>query len=108
MNKPIKHISRIKDDFNTVICGVNGVICDGEKVYQEPIDALIKMYQSGIKIALASNSGLRVRELFYFLKQNSVPMNIFYAIITAGEIAHFYLKNNSSLGNSYFAIAENE
>ena len=43
-----------------------------------------------------------------FLKKNNVPMNIFFAIITAGEIAHFYFKKQTKSGQTYFAIAENE
>lgn len=107
MVKPLKHISRIRDEFDTVICSVQGVLSDGVKVYQESVDTLVKMYQSGKKIALASNSGVRAAELFVFLKQHNVPMNIFYAIITAGEIAHFYLKHNPQLGTTYYPLAEN-
>ena len=32
MNKTIKHISRIRDEFDIVVCGVNGVLTDGLKV----------------------------------------------------------------------------
>lgn len=92
MNSLIKHISRIRDEFDTVICGVNGVFTDGQKVFPESVDALTKLYQSGKKIALASNSGLRVQNLFWHLKRCGMPMNIFYALITAGEIAHYYFK----------------
>jgi len=104
MNLKIKYLSRINDEFDTVICGVNGVIMQGENVYKESIDALIKLYQSGKKVMLASNSGWRVKDLYYVLKKNNVPMNIFYAMITAGEVAHFYLKNNKDLGRSYYNL----
>lgn len=104
MNSLVKHISRIRDEFDTVICGVNGVITDGQNIFGESTDALIKLYQSGKKIALASNSGLRVQELFTALKHSGVPMNIFYALITAGEIAHFYLKNQKNIGTTYYSL----
>ena len=107
MNKLLKHISRVRDGFDTVICGVNGVLTDGYNFFGENIDTLIKMYQSGKKIALASNTGMRAQNLFMFLKKNNVPMNIFFAIITAGEIAHFYFKKQKKSGQTYFAIAEN-
>lgn len=106
MNNLVRHISRIRDEFDTVICGVNGVLTDGRNVFSESIDVLIKLYQSGKKIALASNSGMRVEELFLFLKRNNVPMNIFYAMITAGEIAHFYLKNQKKIGNTYYSLSD--
>lgn len=108
MNKSLKYVSRIKDDFDTVICAVNGVITHGDVVDKENLDTLIKMYQSGKRIALASNLGMRVKDLFVFLKQNSVPMSIFYAIITAGEIAHFYLKNKFQLGKTYYSLLQKD
>lgn len=104
MSQKLKYISRIKDEFDTVICGVNGVFMCGDEVLPEAIDALIKLYQSGKKITLAANYGLRVRDLYYALKQKDVPMNIFYAMITAGEIAHFYLKNHYQ-GETYFNLS---
>ena len=106
MNNLVRHISRIRDEFDTVICGVNGVLTDGRNVFSESIDVLVKLYQSGKKIALASNSGMRVEELFLFLKRSNVPMNIFYAMITAGEIAHFYLKNQKKIGNTYYSLSD--
>lgn len=105
MSQKIKYISRLKDEFDTVICGVNGVIADGTQLNAASLDALIKMYQSGKRVMLASNLGLRVSELFDWLKSAGVPMNIFYAMITAGEIAHFYLQNTVSLGCCYYNSA---
>ena len=93
MTQKLKYLSRIKDEFDSVICGVNGVFVFGEQTDKTAVETLIKLYQSGKKVALASNSGMRVKDLYYALKQKDVPMNIFYAMITAGEIAHFYLKN---------------
>ncbi len=108
MTQKLKYLSRIKDEFDTVICGVNGVFMCGDQINDMAVRTLIKLYQSGKKVALASNTGMRVRDLYYVLKQKDVPMNIFYAMITAGEIAHFYLKNTQSLGRSYFNLAGGE
>ncbi|MBR6355704.1 MAG: HAD hydrolase-like protein [Alphaproteobacteria bacterium] len=104
MTQKLKYLSRIKDEFDSVICGVNGVFMRGEQTDETAVHTLIKLYQSGKKVALASNTGMRVRDLYYDLKQKDVPMNIFYAMITAGEIAHFYLKNTQELGRSYFNL----
>ncbi len=104
MTQKLKYLSRIKDEFDTVICGVNGVFMHGDIVLPQAVDALIKLYQSGKKITLASNTGLRVRDLYYLLKHKDVPMNIFYAIITAGEIAHFYLKQNQTNSKTYYSL----
>ena len=104
MNSLVKHISRIRDEFDTVICGVNGVLTDGQNIFDKSADTLVKLYQSGKKIALASNSGLRAHELFAELKHGGLPMNIFYALITAGEIAHFYIKNQKNTGHTYYSL----
>ena len=104
MSQRLKYISRIKDEFDTVICGLNGVITCGLTINHNNLDALIKIYQSGKKIMLAANCGWRVADLFYFLKNSGVPMNIFYTMITAGEIAHFYLKNKPLTGNRYYSL----
>lgn len=105
MSQRLKYISRIINEFDTVICGLNGVILRGLNVDSDNLNALIKIYQSGKKIMLASNCGWRLQDLFCFLKKNGVPMNIFYAMITAGEIAHFYLKNIKSLRRKYYHLA---
>ncbi len=105
MSQQLKYISRIKDEFDTVICGINGVFMCGTHLEPKAFDTLIKLYQSGKKIMLATNSGWRVNDIFCFLKNSHIPMHIFHAIISAGEIAHFYLKNNHSLGNKYYSFA---
>ena len=105
MSQKLKYISRIRDEFDSVICGVNGVFMFGNKADEESVQTLIKLYQSGKKIMLASNSSLRVSDMYYTLKRRNVPMNIFYAMITAGEIAHFYLKRERDLGRYYYDLS---
>lgn len=105
MARKINYISRIKDTFDIVISGVNGVFMRGNQADNETIDALIKMYQSGKRVALASNSGMRVQDMYYALKKKDVPMNIFCAMITAGEIAHYYLKSHPQIGHTYYNLA---
>ncbi|MBP1532108.1 MAG: HAD hydrolase-like protein [Alphaproteobacteria bacterium] len=107
MNQKLKYVSRIKDEFDTVISGVNGVFTFGNNIDSASLDTLIKIYQSGKKIALASNTAMRAKDLYRFLKHSDVPMNIFYALITAGEIAHFYLKNHHDLGRTYYNLSGN-
>ena len=108
MVKFIKHISRIKDDFDCVVCGTNGVITDGKNIFSEAMDALNYLYLDGKKIVLASNLGLRVHELFDFLHQAHFPMHIFHSMITAGEIAHYSLKNRNDLGMLYYPLVQNK
>lgn len=106
MNRKVKYLSRIHEEFDTVICGVNGVMLSGENIKSSSIDALMKLYQNGKNICIASNSSLRVLDLYQLLKHKGVPMEIFSAMVTAGEVAHFYLKNDTSLGNTYYNLAQ--
>lgn len=106
MSQRLKYISRIKDEFDIAICGMNGVFVKGSYICPNQIDTLVKIYQSGKKVMIATNSGWRVHQIFCWLKQNGVPMNIFSAIISAGEIAHFYLKNNQTLGKRYYPLSQ--
>ena len=106
MSQKLKYISRIRDEFDSVICGVNGVFMFGNQVDEDSVQTLIKLYQSGKKVMLASNSSLRVADLYYVLKRLGVPMNIFYAMITAGEVAHFYLRNHHDLGRTYYDLSD--
>ena len=103
MNQKLRYLSYIKDDFDTVICGVNGVITCGKELIPNSIETCTALYQSGKKVMLASNSSMRVNALFCLLRSRGVPLNIFQAMITAGEICHFYLKSNN-LGHSYYNI----
>ena len=50
MTRKLKYVSRIKDEFDTVISGVNGVFMCGDEVISEAVDTLIKLYQSGKKL----------------------------------------------------------
>ena len=63
MNKTIKQISRIRDEFDIVVCGVNGVLTDGQRIFPESIYVLVKLYQSGKKIAFKTQR----RAYEYFL-----------------------------------------
>ena len=107
MVKTIKYISRIKDDFDCVICGVNGVITDGTNIFAQAKDTLSHLYLDGKKIVLATNSGQRVYELFEYLKKEHFPVHIFNSMITAGELAHYSLKNRDDLGLMYYPLSQN-
>ncbi len=108
MVKILKHISRIKDDFDCIICGTNGVITDGKNIFPEAAEALNRLYLDGKKIVLATNLGIRVKELFEFLRDKHFPVHIFNAMITAGEIAHYALKNRNDLGTMYYPLVQND
>ncbi len=106
MIKPIVNISKVIDNYKTVIVGFNGVLSDGRHIYSEALNALINIKKRGMHIVLVSNTPARVVSLARFLHQNKVPLALFDTIVTAGEVLHFRLKNPSPkyavLGNKYF------
>ena len=111
MIKPIVNISKIIDNYDTVLVGLEGVLSDGLNLKSEAVTALINMKQHGKKIILVTNSPLRVLGLAESLKSKGLPLNVFNSIITAGEILHYKLKTASgsyqAIGNSFYKIGSN-
>lgn len=112
MIRPIVNISKIIENYDAVIVGFNGVLSDGASIKQEAVNALINAKTRGKSIVLCSNTGLRVSQLSDFLVQNKVPLKLFDAIITAGEILHYKLKKRSgeyaSLGRNFYILGSRD
>ena len=97
--KPIVGISKIIDNFDNVICGFNGVISKGDNVNVEALHALSKCVSCEKNVVLLSNSYMRVKELVEIITQaDSVLPNKLKAIVTAGEILHYMLKDSLKVG----------
>lgn len=112
MIKPIVNVGKIIDNFEAVVVGFRGVISEGDSIRQDAVNALINARKAGKKIVLCSNSPLRSSELADFFISYKVPLKLFEAIITAGEILHYELKAKqgafANLGNNYFQIGDNQ
>ncbi len=112
MIKPIVNISKVIDNYDAVVVGFSGVLSEGGEIKSEALSTLINIKKAGKQIILLSNSPLRVVSLAKFLHQNKVPLALFDAIITAGEILHYHLKAGSgdygAVGTSYYAIGSKE
>lgn len=110
MIKPIVNISKILDNFDTILIGLDGVITDGHDVKSETITTLVNMKKQGKRIVLVTNSPHRVLSIAKFLHQNSVPLAVFDSIVSAGEILHYKLKNRedefASVGTAYYKIGD--
>lgn len=107
MIKPIVNIAKIIDAYDAVICGFNGVIHNGRIFFPEAVEVLVKLYQSGKKIALLSNMSCRVEDLVRKLHHAGVSPLLFTTVVTAGELLHYYLiKSSSSLGHNYYNLGE--
>ena len=112
MIKPVVNISKVIEPFDTVIVGLYGVLYDGRSFKTEAVEALKAMKRSGRKIVLVSNASLRVQQVIRLLNDNKVPVMVFDAVVTAGEILHYKLKVKDEtfkgLGLTYFNIGGSE
>ena len=108
MIKPVVNISKVMEPYNTVIVGFRGVVTEGNNVKQEAVSALVNMKKAGKRIVLVSNSPLRVEQIARFLHANKVPLAVFDAIVSAGEILHYRFKSRkgdfAAVGNAYFQM----
>ena len=112
MIKPVVNISKVIEPFDTVIVGLYGVLYDGRSFKTEAVEALKALKRSGRKIVLVSNASLRVQQVIRLLNDNKVPVMVFDAVVTAGEILHYKLKVKDEtfkgLGLTYFNIGGSE
>ena len=96
MIKPIVNISKVIEPYNTVIVGFNGVLSEGNGVKSEAVEALIQMKRAGRHIVLLSNTAL--------------PVAVFDAVVTAGEILHYKFKARqgefAAIGSNYYKIGD--
>lgn len=110
MIKPIVNISKVIDPFDTIIIGLYGVLSDGAGIKSEAVSALINMKKSGKRIILLTNSSMRISTIIHYLHENKVPIAIFDAIVSAGEILHYKLKNRegeyAAIGTTYYKIGD--
>ena len=109
MIKPIVNISKIIDTFDVVLCGLDGVLYDGETFKREAINALISLKRNGKKIILLSNPPMRLEHLFNLLYENQISPLLFDNIVTMGEVLHYKLQSASpeyqSLGRVYYNLS---
>lgn len=109
--KPIVGISKIIDNYDGIVCGFNGVLYNGGAVIDEALHALKKSSGIGKKIAVLSNSPLRVQQIADLISKGDISsLTSFDCIISAGEVLHYRLKNflkSGILGTKYFNLGGN-
>ena len=110
MIKPVVNASKIMDKYNTVILGLRGVITDGKIIKPDIVNTLISMKKQNIHIVMLSNTFERVETVVRYLHDNNVPLAVFDAIMTAGEVTHYLLSAKhdafAGLGNKYFCLGD--
>lgn len=112
MIKPIVNVSKIIDNFDVVLCGLNGVLYDGNSFKTEAVNALIRLKKSGKKIVLLSNTAMRLEQLIKLMYENQVSPLLFDNIVTMGEVLHYKLQSTdpkyTSLGKVYYNLSDDE
>lgn len=98
--KPIVGISKIIDNYEAVIVGLNGVLYNGAEVNEAALDALRKSAELGKKVVVVTNSPLRVAEIVDLLDANAGRLSFLTAIVSAGEVLHYQLRKPEKLGLS--------
>lgn len=99
--KPIVGVSKIIDNYDVVLCGLNGVLYNGESVNKEALEALYKIAQSGKRVIILTNSALRVRKIAQILSEGNLSeLSFLTSMVSAGEVLHYRLKNPESIGVS--------
>ena len=107
MIRPIVNISKIIDNYDAVIVGFRGVLTEGDSIKQDAVNALVNIRKAGKRIVLCTNSALRSTQIADFFVSYKVPLKVFDALVSAGEILHYKLKfpnqEFNSLGKKLFA-----
>lgn len=97
--KPIVGISKIVEGVDNIVCGFNGVLSKGDNINSDALNALKLCAEKGKSVVVLSNSYMRINEIAEIIKQgNNEVLNNIKAIISAGEILHYLLKNTEKLG----------
>lgn len=104
---PIVGISKISASYDAFMVGFDGVLTKGDDLIAEALQALKQLHANGKEIVLLSNTHFRVLSLANMLRENGVDLSIFKAVVTAGEIAHYYFKKKTIGQGRYFNIGGN-
>lgn len=106
--KPIVGVSKIIDNYDTVVSGFNGVLYDGLQTNAEALHALKKCAAHGKKVSILTNAPLRVEQIARILSpQGNHHLSFLENIISAGELLHYQLKNAERFGlsgNKYYNL----
>ena len=108
MIKPIVNLSKIAEDYDTFVFGLNGVLSNGTSLFSEAINCLRNLAAMGKKVVIISNTYLRVAEVVDIFRQAQFPLELLSNIVTAGEILHYKFKaaqnEYAAIGNFYYQL----
>ena len=104
MITPIIGISKIIGSYQTIICGFDGVLSKGDGLLPDALKAVRGAKENKKDVVLFSNSPLRIWQMAEQFEAAKFDLHNFKAMITAGEVLHYKLKNNHTLGKKYYNL----
>lgn len=108
MIKPIVNLSKVVENYDTVLLGFNGVVTEGNGILADAAKTIQGLYKSNKKILMLSNTSLRVASIAKQLQSGGISPLFFDCIMTAGEILHYKLKTRtgdySAIGTDYYHL----
>ena len=103
---PIVGISKMINAYQSIVCGFDGVLTKGEGLFEEALDALSKTAALHKDVIVLSNSAMRAEEMAKLFLEAGFDLKNLKAIITAGEILHYKLKNSHAFGKTYYNLGD--
>lgn len=85
--KPIRGVAEIVDRYDGILLDQFGVIHDGRTPYPRALDAIKRLYESGLKIIILSNSSRQSGEAVSKLEKMGVDLQCIHGVVTSGQLA---------------------
>ena len=86
MTKRISGLSAIAADYRAILCDVWGVLHNGQSVYRQAEDALVRYREGGGQVVLLTNSPRRNLGVATQLDDLRVSRQAYDAIVTSGDV----------------------
>lgn len=91
--RQITGISEIARNYDIVLLDQFGVVHDGRTAYPGALNAINKLHETGVKIAILSNSSKRSNVAQKKMSKLGVDANAIHDIVTSGELTVGYVKD---------------
>ena len=101
--KKLANLSSIKDQYDTFIIDLWGVMHNGIKLNIGAIEAVDKLILNKKKVVFLSNAPRPVDDVIKFLKKLNMQEKYLHNIVTSGQAAMLALQNNI-YGKSYYHL----
>lgn len=98
-------LSALRQDYDTLLCDVWGVIHDGKQLFPAAVEALREFKRSGGRICLLSNTPRQSESLIGMLDNMGFPRDAYDCAATSGDTIHQILRNRD--GSAAFRIGRN-